>query len=297
MLLSLLSLLLTITSTLAQNSSSGYTDYNLTITDTSGDSVLYETASTSANDSATFGPPDVFLNASVHVGEIDILVANLSAKINLDVQVLNLLQFNAGVDVEIGKVSLQIQNVTAKVELEARLENVVRMINSTLDSIDLNPIIATLGDAVGTLTGDLASGLSGSNTSSGTASNLTARGMFELQQGILYSVNDYSGNTHTNRVLEQDGRLVDQSLDNEGHVYNAQVVGDYTTDMSFTGYEREGVVIEGMATTEREYRYSPMPGLIVVVAVFTDASGEVVATRVISEVEGGGRSTISGEGD
>ena len=296
-LISLLPFALLLSSSLAQNSSSGYTDYSLTISGDS-DSVLYETASTDANSNSSFGPPDVFLNASVHVGEIDLLVANLSAKINLDAQVLNLLSFNAGVDVEIGRVNLQIQNVTAKVLLEARLENLVLMINDTLNSIDLNPIIAQLGDTVGTLTGDLGSGLTGSNSSSSsTSSNLTSRSTFEIAQGILYSINDYSGSTHTNRILEQNGQLVDQSLDNEGHVYNAQVVGDYTTDMTFTGYERDGVVVNGMPTTEREYKYEPYVGLSVIAAVFTDASGTVVATRVISELEGGGRSSISGEGD
>ena len=50
-----------------------------------------------------------------------------TAKINLDVQVLNLLQFNAGVDLSIDEVNLLIQNVNVKVLLEARLENVVKM--------------------------------------------------------------------------------------------------------------------------------------------------------------------------
>ena len=296
MLRSILPLALFLSSTIAQTSSGGYTNYNLTLTGDS-DSLLYETASTDTNNDtdATFGPPDVFLNASVYVGEIDLVVQQLSAKINLDAQVLNLLQFNAGVDVEIGKVNLQIHNVTAKVLLEVRLENLVAMINDTLDSIDLNPVLATLGDSVGTLTGDLASGLAGSNSTTSSSSNLTSRSTFELQQGILYSVNDYSGNTHTNRVLEQNGQLVDQSLDNDGHVYNSQIVGDYSTDMTSTGYERDGVVINGMTTTEREYRYDPYPGLSAIAAIFTDASGTVVATGIISELEGGGRSTVSGQ--
>ncbi len=166
MLLSILPLALLFSITLAQNSSSsGYTNYNLTISG-DDDSLLYETDSTLAGGNSTFGPPDVFLNASVHVGEIDLLVANLSAKINLDAQVLNLLKFNAGVDVEIGRVNLLIQNVTAKVLLEARLENLVLMINDTLNSIDLNPIIASLGNTVGTLTGDLTGALTGSNSTS-----------------------------------------------------------------------------------------------------------------------------------
>lgn len=70
------------------------------------------------------------IQASVHVGEINIEVQNLTAKINLDAQVLQLLSFNAGVDLSISRVQLLIQNVTAKVYLEARLANLVLMIVS-----------------------------------------------------------------------------------------------------------------------------------------------------------------------
>jgi len=70
---------------------------------------------------------------------------NLTAQINLDLEVLNLLTFNAGVgmlkvhrtsrsklilsDLSIDAVKLTIQNVTAKVLLEARLENIVNMVD------------------------------------------------------------------------------------------------------------------------------------------------------------------------
>lgn len=87
--------------TAQEAASSGYTDYSLKVSG-DPDSVLYETASTDTSNSTLNGPPDVYLNASVHVGELDILVQSLSAKINLDAQVLNLLTFNAGVDLEIG---------------------------------------------------------------------------------------------------------------------------------------------------------------------------------------------------
>ena len=142
-----LTLLLTVPTTAQTPSSSGYTDYTLSLT---GDpnSVIYETSSTSSNTTTTNTPPDVYLNATVHVSELSISVSNLTAKINLDAQVLKLLQFNAGIDLSIARVSLAISNVTAKVLLEARLENLVRMIEDTLVSIDLNPVLATVGQLV-----------------------------------------------------------------------------------------------------------------------------------------------------
>ena len=119
--------------------------------------------------------------------------------------------------------SLLIQNVSAKVLLEARLENVLLMINDTLNSIDLNPIIATLGQDVGELVNTTVSGLTSS-------SSTVARRSYELLNNVLYSVNDYSGNRHTNRILAQNGDVVDQFLDNDGNILRQQVVGSYLRD-------------------------------------------------------------------
>lgn len=105
----------------------GYIGYRL---DQRGDpeSAVYETANTNTDaDNILPEDPDVYLNASVSVGEIDIEVDNITAKVNLQADVLKLLHFSAGVDASIDKVKLTIQNVSAKVELEARLENVVQM--------------------------------------------------------------------------------------------------------------------------------------------------------------------------
>jgi hypothetical protein len=266
---------------------SGYTDYSLSLTGDPG-SVIYETASTSANVS-TFPEPDVFLNASVHVGEIAILVANLTAKINLDAQVLQLLQFNAGVDLSIDRVSLTISNVTAKVLLEARLENLVRMINDTLDSLDLNPTLATIGQVLDDVVSPIADGLSGGTL---PTTPVVPRS-YELENNILYSINDYSGNTHTNRILAQDGSIIDQSLDNNGNTYNQQQAGSYLGDMTFNGYN-QSVVKNGQTVREVEYVYEPFVGLSVVSAIFIDAADKVIATQVLSESRAGGSSTIGG---
>ena len=75
--------------------STGYTGYSLSLEGEQDGSTVYDTASTPANVSTTVPEPDVYLNASVSVGEIDITVSNLTAKINLDVQVLQLLTVSA----------------------------------------------------------------------------------------------------------------------------------------------------------------------------------------------------------
>lgn len=269
------------------NSDSGYVGYNLTLT---GDapSAVYSTESTPANVSTTFPEPDVFLNASVHVGEIDIIVSNLTAKINLDAEVKQLLQFNAGVDISINRVALLISNVTAKVLLEARLANLVLMVNNVLDSLDLNPVLLTLGEGLESVVNATTETL----TSTTEASAVEKRD-YNIEHNILYSVNDYSGQTHTNRILSQDGTLVDQSLDNSGNIYAEKVVGVYSQDMTFNGYN-QSVVRNGQDVYEQEYVYEPFVGLIVVSLIYTDGVGTVVGAQVIVESGGGGSSTIGG---
>jgi hypothetical protein len=273
----------------AQSSTgSGYTDYSLS---GSGDpnSVIYSTSSTPANVSTTVPEPDVYLNATVHVSEIDITVSNLTAKINLDAQVLRLLRFNAGVDVSIDRVKLVIADVNATVLLEARLANLVLMINDTLHSLDLNPVLATLGQDLGTIVNTTVGGLTGGTPQTNTVEPRS----YELAHNILYSINDYSGNTHTNRILTQSGSIVDQFLDNDGHIYNQQVVGSYLRNMTFNGYS-QSVAMNGQVVRELQYVYTPFDGLSVVSAIYIDLAGTVVATKVLSESGGGGSSTVGG---
>ncbi|KAF3041792.1 hypothetical protein E8E11_004185 [Didymella keratinophila] len=293
--------------------SDGYTGYKLDIRD-DGDptAVVYETENTKSNVSALVPEPDVMLNASVHVGEIYIGVDNLTAKINLDAQVLSLLSFNAGVDLSVDKVSLTIQNVTAKVYLEARLGNLVTMVSDVLDSIDLNPVIAELGNGLGSiindtagLVGDVADGLtggSGSNSTSGSTGSAVAKRADDLMQfdiinNILYSANDFSGNTHTRRVLAQNGDIVEQKLNNYGSISNQRVVGNYVKNMRFNGFN-ESVTLKGQEVREEEYVYEPFKGLFSVVGVFkSKTTGEVVGTQLLAEARGGGSATIGTEQD
>ncbi|XXG96898.1 hypothetical protein Hte_003189 [Hypoxylon texense] len=264
----------------------GYIGYEL---NKRGDpeSVDYETADTPGVELPE--EPDVYLNASVSVGEIDIEVDNITAKINLDAKVLNLLHFTAGVDASIDRVSLKIQNVSAKVLLEARLGNVVQMVSDVLNTIDLNPIVATLGNDVGSIVGNLTDDLGGNSASSTTSKRDLD---YNLAYNILYSVNDYSGQTHTNRILAQNGSIYDSFLDNDGNEHGQQVVGYYSRDMTFTGHNRT-ITIDDKTEFELQYEYKPFPGLDAVANIYVTPAGQVVRAQVIAEAEGGGTSTIS----
>ncbi|KAL9088185.1 MAG: hypothetical protein Q9165_006312 [Trypethelium subeluteriae] len=285
----------------AQSSSEDlYLGYTRSVEGDQG-SVVYDTASTTYNGSTSVPDPDVFLNASVHVTEIDLTVTNLTAKINLAAQVLSLLNFNAGVDVSIDEVELLIENVNAHVLLEARLGNLVNMIDDVMNSLDLNPLLATLGGAITNITnatGSALGGALGGLTGSDNSSSVSARSLnYNIVHNILYSVNNYQGDTHTNRILAQNGDLVDESLDNDGHATGQKTVGNYKTAMTFNGFSKAvDTTINGQTVTkESEYNYNPFPGLTVISMIYQNAAGTVVGTRVLSEGAGGGSSTIGDE--
>jgi hypothetical protein len=286
---------------LAQSANDGYSGYKLDVRqEADPGSVLYETENTKTSNVSALSPePDVMLNASVHVGEIFIGVDNLTAKINLDAQVLQLLQFNAGVDLSIEKVALTIQNVTAKVYLEARLGNLVTMISDVLDSIDLNPVIAELGNGLGSiindtagLVGDVAGGLTGSNGTSGNTKRDIDPHQWDLLNNILYSINNFEGNANKRRVLAQDGDIVEQNINNNGVISGMRVVGNYAADMHFNGFN-ESVTYKGQEVWEEEYVYQPFPGLYSISGIFKSKStGAVVGTQLIAEARGGGNANI-----
>ncbi|TDZ23818.1 hypothetical protein Cob_v003476 [Colletotrichum orbiculare MAFF 240422] len=264
------------------------------------ESAVYETANTETGIDTLNPIPDVYLNASVSVGEISIEVQNITAKVNLDAKVLNLLHFQAGVDARIDRVKLGIYNVSAKVELEARLENVVKMVDDVLTSIDLNPIIATLGDTAG----DIVNGTVGAVAADDPAAAVTdddavaKRDLtYRVENNILYSVNDFSGRRHTNRVLAQNGSLFDVSLDNNGGETGRRQVGYYSRDMTFSGRNRTVSADGQVREFELLYVYAPYPGLEAFSNIYVDATGRVVRTKIVAEAEGGGTATIGNDGE
>ncbi|QPC71284.1 hypothetical protein HYE68_002036 [Fusarium pseudograminearum] len=262
------------------------------------ESAIYETENTNSGVPPLNQEPDVYLNANVSVGEISVEVQNITAKINLDAKVLNLLNFNAGVDLGIDRVKLGIYNVTAKVELEARLGNILRMVDDVLESIDLNPIIATLGDGVKDIVGDVGDvigGGSGGGSSDEDPDAVEKRDLtIRLENNILYSMNDFSGSAHTNRVLTQDGFLYNIYLDNQGREKNRKEVGYYSKDMKFTGHNRT-ITVDGGVEYELQYTYAPYHGLSAYCNIYTDPAGKVLRTKIVAEAEGGGAATIANE--
>jgi hypothetical protein len=97
------------------------------------------------------GEPDVLLDVpQLRVDEISLEVEDLNARVSLQASVLELLKLHVGVDAVLGRVQLTIKGVEAQVLLKVHLDNVARILDRVLTTIDDNPqIVERLVDQVG----------------------------------------------------------------------------------------------------------------------------------------------------
>lgn len=87
---------------------------------------------------------DVILEVpELSVDSIGLTVSNVRAKVSLDANAMNLVQLSAGVDVGIKKVQLGIVGVYGEVYLYADLDNVARIVDRVVQTLDRNPKILT----------------------------------------------------------------------------------------------------------------------------------------------------------
>jgi hypothetical protein len=87
---------------------------------------------------------DVILEIpELSVDSIGLTVSNVKAHVALDANAMNLVQLTAGVDVGIKKVQLGIVGVYGEVYLYADLDNVARIVDRVVATLDRNPKILT----------------------------------------------------------------------------------------------------------------------------------------------------------
>src|SRR5687767_6660463 len=105
--------------------------------------------------SQQFPEYDVVLDIpNLCVNRVFLKVDSLTAKLNLDARVANLVRVNAGVDVLIGNVDLTIQGVRAQALLLVDLDDVVYIVDQTLTFVDNHPeIVQQLGSTLQTTVG------------------------------------------------------------------------------------------------------------------------------------------------
>ena len=102
---------------------------------------------------------DVILEIpELSVDSIGLTVADVKAHVALDANAMNLVQLTAGVDVGIKKVQLGIVGVMAEAYLYVDLDNVAKIVNRVVQTLDRNPqiliqVLKTVDTAVTSITG------------------------------------------------------------------------------------------------------------------------------------------------
>ncbi|MEV4540365.1 hypothetical protein [Micromonospora echinaurantiaca] len=103
------------------------------------------------------GEPDVLLDVpDLRVESIRLAVDDLRADLSLKARLANLVQLDAGVRVDLHGVELDITDVHAEAVLKVRLEELRRILDRALTTIERNPqIIETLTGSVGGVVDDV----------------------------------------------------------------------------------------------------------------------------------------------
>jgi hypothetical protein len=186
--------------------------------------------------------PDVLLDVpELRVEEISLEVQDLRAHVALHADVLELLKLHVGVDAELGRVQLTIKGVEAQVLLKVHLDNVARILDRVLTTIDNNPaIVERLTEHVGRAAEEVGSGAGqavgdlGAGAGSGVEELVKGGGeaLGEVGRGARTAVED---------VSEAAGTAVDE-------------LGDQTSAKRPKKRQREGE-----APSERPRRRSSKP--------------------------------------
>ncbi|CZT10988.1 uncharacterized protein RAG0_15293 [Rhynchosporium agropyri] len=201
--------------------------------------------------------PDVHLNVpELSVKRIELIVENLSADINLNAQVANLVTINAGVAVSVQKINITIADVEVKLELIVRLGHLVDIVDRVFKSLDLNPLlIDVLRDVTNIVTGVIGAvdGLLGSITGPG---------------GLVNFLIDNLGNI-VQSVVGTAGTAVDQ------------IVGNYKQNMTETGV----VTQLGNGQVKKQFLFGALGTLVDI--VFNSAGQILQASAVKNSTSGG----------
>jgi hypothetical protein len=160
--------------------------------------------------SQEFPEYDVVLDVpNLCVNRIFLKVDSVTATINLNARVANLVRVNAGAEVVIGRVDLTIEGVRAQALLLVDLDDVYYIVDNTLTFIDNHPeVVRQLGSTLQTTVGAVG-GLVGG-----------------LVRGLLLGTTRLaSGETVQRLVDEATGALFERTLSAAGRVVAERAVG------------------------------------------------------------------------
>ncbi|HEX6369019.1 MAG TPA: hypothetical protein VF006_08800 [Longimicrobium sp.] len=225
---------------------------------------------------------DVVLEVpELSVDSIGLTVADLRATLALDANAANLVTISAGADISIQRVELEIVGVLAQAFVYVDLDNVARIVDRVIATLDDNPqifsqLLTTVDQAVGTVGGVantvLAPGGVAENAVGAvgqTLNNVTQPG------GLLTQTVNTLGQT-VQVTLGTAGQIVERTLNTAGGVVNERTLGQITS----LPLLRETTNAAGQ--TVRQVRHTSGAVLEYVV----DRAGNVVSSRVLEAATG-----------
>jgi hypothetical protein len=167
------------------------------------------------------------------VDSIILKVDTLRARLSLAAQAANLVRISAGATVGIDNVELTVRTVVAEVYLYVDLDNVARIVDRVVQTLEKNPeliteLLATVDSTVNTVGGLANTALQPGGVVSQTVgvvgrtlANVTA------PNGVLSEVLNTTGQT-VQRVLDTSGNIVEKTLGTAGAAAASRIVGDIT---------------------------------------------------------------------
>jgi hypothetical protein len=172
------------------------------------------------------GEPDVLLDVpELRVDEISLEVENLQAHVALQADVLELLKLHVGVDATLGRVQLTVKGVEAKVLLKVHLDNVARILDRVLTTIDNNPaIVERLTEQIGRATEQVGAGAGRAVGEVGAGAGSAVQDLGEggreavgsVGEGVDHAVEDVGrGAGSAVGDVANAGEEVDEELDEE----------------------------------------------------------------------------------
>ncbi|KAB2569311.1 hypothetical protein BFW01_g6010 [Lasiodiplodia theobromae] len=193
--------------------------------------------------------PDVYLNVpELSVGRIELDVDRLRADINLNANVAQLVQINAGVAVSVEKVNITIADVNAELELVVRLGHLVDIVNRVFSSLDLNPLLITAINNVTSIVDTVIGAV----------------------DGLLGSITQ--GGSTLNFLVDNLGNIVQEVTGAAGDTVSS-IVGNYQQNMTQVG----DVTQLANGLVQKTFEYSPLNRLVDIVF---NAAGQVVQATV-----------------
>lgn len=182
-------------------------------------------------------------------------VDSLTAKLNLDARIANLVQVKAGVDVLIGEVDLTVEGVRAQALLLVDLDDVVYIVDRTLTFIDNHPeIIQQLGSTLQTTVGSVG-GLVGG-----------------VVRGLLLGTSTNALGQTVQRVVNQaTGAILERTVSAAGQVIAERTVGALTSlPVISTTRNQAGETVRRVRDTTGK-----------VIEFVTDTAGKILSSRLI----------------